>query len=214
MNVVIKDKMYKHMLHNFIYLKEAMFSKCIIFVEGDTENGAIPVFAERMGFDMNERGIGVIKLDGADSVKRCRKLYKEFGIESIAIIDKDKKNDYGSENGIYFTKANDYEEDVYNNFKLIDYLRCCKELSEVSHFIPILRREGLTFNPADFAVNPAVLEIDDDIQEKIMIENKDRELEQLKKSKNAAKGAILAEYVTVIPPAFSRVINKVIKEVK
>lgn len=172
MNVVIKDKMYKHMLHNFIYLKEAMFSKCIIFVEGDTENGAIPVFAERMGFDMNERGIGVIKLDGADSVKRCRKLYKEFGIESIAIIDKDKKNDYGSENGIYFTKANDYEEDVYNNFKLIDYLRCCKELSEVSHFIPILRREGLTFNPADFAVNPAVLEIDDDIQEKIMIENK------------------------------------------
>ena len=93
-------------------------------------------------------------------------------------------------------------------------MRCCKELSEVSHFIPILRREGLTFNPADFAVNPAVLEIDDDIQEKIMIENKDRELEQLKKSKNAAKGAILAEYVTVIPPAFSRVINKVIKEVK
>lgn len=30
MNVVIDDKLYKHMLHNFIYLKEAMFSKCII----------------------------------------------------------------------------------------------------------------------------------------------------------------------------------------
>ena len=96
------------------------------------------------------RGIGVIKLDGADSVKRCMKLYKEFGIESIAIIDKDKKNDYGSETGIYFTKANDYEEDVYNNFKLNDYLRCCKEITGVSHFIPILRNKGLTFNPADF----------------------------------------------------------------
>lgn len=214
MNIAIEDKLYKHMLHNFIYLKEAMFSKCIIFVEGDTENGAIPVFAKRMDCDMDERGIGVIKLDGADSVKRCMKLYKEFGIESIAIIDKDKKNDYGSETGIYFTKANDYEEDVYNNFKLNDYLRCCKEITGVSHFIPILRNKGLTFNPADFVADPTIVEIDDETQEKVMSENRSRELEKLKQSKNAAKGAILAEYVTVIPSVFKTVINKLIKEVK
>ena len=214
MNIAIEDKLYKHMLHNFIYLKEAMFSKCIIFVEGDTENGAIPVFAKRMDCDMDERGIGVIKLDGADSVKRCMKLYKEFGIESIAIIDKDKKNDYGSETGIYFTKANDYEEDVYNNFKLNDYLRCCKEITGVIHFIPILRNKGLTFNPADFVADPTILEIDDETQEKVMSENRSRELEKLKQSKNAAKGAILAEYVTVIPSVFKTVINKLIKEVK
>ena len=214
MNIAIEDKLYKHMLHNFIYLKEAMFSKCIIFVEGDTENGAIPVFAKRMDCDMDERGIGVIKLDGADSVKRFMTLYKEFGIESIAIIDKDKKNDYGSETGIYFTKANDYEEDVYNNFKLNDYLRCCKEITGVSHFIPILRNKGLTFNPADFVADPTILEIDDETQEKVMSENRSRELEKLKQSKNAAKGAILAEYVTVIPSVFKTVINKLIKEVK
>ena len=214
MNVVIDDKLYKHMLHNFIYLKEAMFSKCIIFVEGDTENGAIPVFAERMGLDMDERGIGVIKLDGADSVKRCMALYKSFGIKSIAIIDKDKKGSYGSEPDIYFTKANDYEEDVYDNFKLIDYLKSCKELSGVEPYIPILRREGLNFNPGQFVENPANIEIDDTLQMKIMLENKDRELQKLKQSKNAAKGAILAGYVTVIPPAFQKIINKLIKEVK
>ena len=214
MNVVIDDKLYKHMLHNFIYLKEAMFSKCIIFVEGDTENGAIPVFAERMGLDMDERGIGVIKLDGADSVKRCMALYKSFGIKSIAIIDKDKKGSYGSEPDVYFTKANDYEEDVYDNFKLTDYLKCCKELSGVEPYIPILRREGLNFNPGQFVENPANIEIDDTLQMKIMLENKDRELQKLKQSKNAAKGAVLAGYVTVIPPAFEKIINKLIKEVK
>lgn len=214
MNVVIDDKLYKHMLHNFIYLKEAMFSKCIIFVEGDTENGAIPVFAERMGLDMDERGIGVIKLDGTDSVKRCMALYKSFGIKSIAIIDKDKKGSYGSEPDVYFTKANDYEEDVYDNFKLTDYLKSCKELSGVEPYIPILRREGLNFNPGQFVENPANIEIDDTLQMKIMLENKDRELQKLKQSKNAAKGAILAGYVTVIPPAFQKIINKLIKEVK
>ena len=191
MNVVIDDKLYKHMLHNFIYLKEAMFSKCIIFVEGDTENGAIPVFAERMGLDMDERGIGVIKLDGADSVKRCMALYKSFGIKSIALIDKDKKESYSSEPDIYFTKANDYEEDVYDNFKLTDYLKCCKELSGVEPYIPILRREGLNFNPGQFVENPANIEIDDTLQMKIMVENKDRELQKLKQSKNAAKGAVI-----------------------
>lgn len=214
MNVVIDDKLYKHMLHNFIYLKEAMFSKCIIFVEGDTENGAIPVFAERMGLDMDERGIGVIKLDGADSVKRCMALYKSFGIKSIALIDKDKKESYSSEPDIYFTKANDYEEDVYDNFKFTDYLKCCKELSGVEPYIPILRREGLNFNPGQFVENPANIEIDDTLQMKIMVENKDRELQKLKQSKNAAKGAVLAGYVTVIPPAFEKIINKLIKEVK
>lgn len=208
MNVVIDDKLYKHMLHNFIYLKEAMFSKCIIFVEGDTENGAIPVFAERMGLDMDERGIGVIKLDGADSVKRCMALYKSFGIKSIALIDKDKKESYSSEPDIYFTKANDYEEDVYDNFKLTDYLKSCKELSGVEPYIPILRREGLNFNPGQFVENPANIEIDDTLQMKIMVENKDRELQKLKQSKNAAKGAVLAGYVTVIPPAFEKIINK------
>ena len=214
MNVVIDDKLYKHMLHNFIYLKETMFSKCIIFVEGDTENGAIPVFAERMGLDMDERGIGVIKLDGADSVKRCMALYKSFGIKSIALIDKDKKESYSSEPDIYFTKANDYEEDVYDNFKLTDYLKSCKELSGVEPYIPILRREGLNFNPGQFVENPANIEIDDTLQMKIMVENKDRELQKLKQSKNAAKGAVLAGYVTVIPPAFEKIINKLIKEVK
>ena len=214
MNVVIDDKLYKHMLHNFIYLKEAMFSKCIIFVEGDTENGAIPVFAERMGLDMDERGIGVIKLDGADSVKRCMALYKSFGIKSIALIDKDKKESYSSEPDIYFTKANDYEEDVYDNFKLTDYLKSCKELSGVEPYIPILRREGLNFNPGQFVENPANIEIDDTLQMKIIVENKDRELQKLKQSKNAAKGAVLAGYVTVIPPAFEKIINKLIKEVK
>lgn len=214
MNVVIDDKLYKHMLHNFIYLKEAMFSKYIIFVEGDTENGAIPVFAERMGLDMDERGIGVIKLDGADSVKRCMALYKSFGIKSIALIDKDKKESYSSEPDIYFTKANDYEEDVYDNFKLTDYLKSCKELSGVEPYIPILRREGLNFNPGQFVENPANIEIDDTLQMKIMVENKDRELQKLKQSKNAAKGAVLAGYVTVIPPAFEKIINKLIKEVK
>jgi putative ATP-dependent endonuclease of OLD family len=47
-----------------------------------------------------------------------------------------------------------------------------------------------------------------------MNENKLTQLEKLRQSKNAAKGAILAEYVTVIPSAFERIIKKLAREVK
>ena len=214
MNLDINERLYKHMLHNFIYLKEAMFSKCIVFVEGDTENGAVPVFARRMKLDMDERGIGVIKLDGADSIKPCMKLYKEFGIRSIAIIDKDKKENYASERDVFFTNQSDYEEDVYDNFKLNDYFKCCKELSMINQFIPILRKKGLVFNPVDFLENPSSVVIEETMQGEIMDENKESQLDKLRQYKNAAKGAILAEYVTVIPPAFAKLIKKLAREVK
>ena len=44
-----------------------------------------------MDFDFDEKGIGVVKLDGADSVENCMKLYNEFKIKAIAIIDKRQK---------------------------------------------------------------------------------------------------------------------------
>ena len=83
-------------------------------------------------------------------------FYEEWGLKKSDITDAwDDKGDIiigndvwiGYEPDIYFTKANDYEEDVYDNFKLTDYLKSCKELSGVEPYIPILRREGLNFNP-------------------------------------------------------------------
>lgn len=215
MNVVFDDdKVIKHMLHNFLYLKEAMFSRCIVFVEGDTENGAVPVFAQRMDLDLDERGIGVIKLDGADSVKRCMKLYKEFGISNIAMIDRDKFGDYGREKGIYFTDAQDYEEDIYNNFKLEDFIDCCNILADITVFIGLLKKKGMVFNSKEFLENPHDITIPDIIQTQVMQENWDKQTKFLKLSKNASKGAILAEYVTIIPPAFEKLINKLIREAK
>lgn len=215
MDIVFDDeKLNKHMLHNFLYLKEAMFSKYIVFVEGDTEYGAIPIFAERLDLNLDEKGIGIIKLDGAGGVKRCMKLYQQFGISNIAIIDRDKFSDYRREKGVYFTDAQDYEEDIYNNFSLEDYIDCCNELGDISVFIGILKKKGIIFNPKEFIQNPRSITIPDIIQKQVMQENWDNQTKCLKLSKNASKGAILADYVTVIPRAFEKLINKLAKEVK
>lgn len=212
-NINLSDKLYKHLLHNYFYIKEAMFSKKIIFVEGDTENGAIPVFARRKSFNLDEHGIGVIKLDGADSVLYCMELYSEFGMKTYALIDQDKKDKYKRALNVFFTEKMDYEEDVYSSFKLHDYLQCCKKMDIIQSMISPIKRKVPELNVESFLDKPGTLQINDDEAEELMIECKDEQLNKLKKSKNAYKGALLAEYVTVIPSAFEKLINLLAEEV-
>lgn len=212
--ITLDDKLYKHLLRSFLYLKEAMFSKCIIFVEGDSENGALPVFARRMNLNLDERSIGIVKLDGADSVENCIRLYRSFGIKSIAVIDKDKKSKYDHLPNVYFTKENDFEEDVYSNYELKDYLIYNKEVGKIDGFIGILRRYDLTFDIPSFKENPSTCVIDDALQKRIMTDIRSSELNILKRTKNTSNAIMLSEYVTVIPPSFQKVIKLLLKKVK
>lgn len=203
----LDDKLYKHLLHNYLYLKEAMFSKRIVFVEGDTESGAVPVFAERKNYDLDEHGIGIIKLDGADSVLYCMELYRRFGIKTYAIIDRDKKDKYEGAQDVFFTTEMDYEEDVYASFKLHEYLECCKELDILPSMIGPIKRMLPEIDVAAFRNDTNILELSDDDAMSLMNECKESQLEKLKGSKNACKGAILAQYVTEIPTAFNDLID-------
>ena len=213
-NLTLDYTLYKHLLRSFLYLKEAMFSRCIVFVEGDTENGAMPVFAKRMDFDFDEKGIGVVKLDGADSVENCMKLYNEFKIKAIAIIDKDKKDKYNHMADVFFTKGNDFEEDVYDNFTLMDYMKYNNYIGKINAFIRILRPYGVVLNIPSYIEDPDRFTIDDNLQQQIIHDIKDNELVELRKTKNASKASILAECVTTVPGSFQKVIKKLKKEVK
>lgn len=213
-DINLEDKLYKHLLHNYLYLKEAMFSKMILFVEGDTESGAIPVFARRKHFDLDEHGIGVIKLDGADSILFCMNLYSKFGMKTFALLDQDKKDKYKGTQNVFFTEEMDYEEDIYASFKLHDYLLCCKEMGMLNSLIDPIKRNEPKLDVNAFLENPNSLQIKDDEAAILMLEVKDEQLKKLKRSKNACKGALLAEYVTHIPPAFDKLIDLLSNEVR
>lgn len=213
-NLMLDDTLYKHLLRSFLYLKEAMFSRCIVFVEGDTENGAMPIFAKRMNLDFDEKGIGVVKLDGADSVENCMKLYNEFKIKAIAIIDKDKKDKYEHIPDVLFTKGEDFEEDVYDSFTLVDYMKYNNCLGQIGAFVRILRPYGVALNVPLYISDPEGFTIADSLQQQIMHDIKSNELVELRKTKNASKASLLAECVTTVPKSFQKVINKLKTEVK
>lgn len=74
----------------FPFVKEAIFSKSAIVVEGDSEYACIPAFAEKLGTRLDEQGILVIKAGGAESIIPLMNLLEKFCIPAVGIPDKDK----------------------------------------------------------------------------------------------------------------------------
>ena len=200
-----------------MYLKEAMFSKCILFVEGDTENGAMPVFAEKMGLDFDEKGIGVVKLDGAKTIEGYKKLYSSFGIKTIAILDKDQESEYANIPDTIFTSGKDFEEDIYDNFLFNDYINYKNHVGKIGKFVDSIKAydDEIKKNKKEFIKTPSLLfNINEKLQKIIMENIKEDEVDELREIKNSSRGAILAEYVTKVPESFQAVINRLKEEVK
>ena len=77
----------------------------------------------------------------------------------------------------------------------------------------ILKKKGYDLDVQQFKNDPTIVSVKTEDQESIMKEQKEIQLEALKKSKNAQKGAVLAKYVTEIPDAFKNALNTITKEV-
>jgi len=106
----------KHLLMNFPYIKEALFSKCVIIVEGHTECGALPLWVIKILGDIDEYGISVIQAGGGKSIKPIVDLLNQLKIPNVSIVDKDifenDKEYYESINNLFVTKGQDFEHDL------------------------------------------------------------------------------------------------------
>ncbi|MBM7556306.1 ATP-dependent nuclease [Halanaerobacter jeridensis] len=213
-NIDFNDKTHKHLIRSFMYIKEAMFSKAVVLVEGDTEFGALPVLIERIGYDIDEESIGIIKLDGAGSVLRCMKLYDAYDIRAIAIIDKDQEEKYKNEDGIFFTNEIDFEAEIYNSFDFNDYLLYQKEADKITPFINYLKKEMEEFSPRLFIEAPEEYEVPEEVKNRIMLNYQEEEIKQLRNKKNALNGSLLAKYVTNVPEVFKDIIEELMNGVE
>lgn len=84
------DKEEKHFVLQNEKIKEVFFSKSCILVEGVTERIIMPIFAKKIGYDFDDLNIGLLQADGADSIPSLVKILKHFGINTVALMDKDK----------------------------------------------------------------------------------------------------------------------------
>lgn len=202
---------HKHLIRSFVYFKEAMFAKSVILVEGDTEYGAVPVFAERLDYDLDKENVGLVKLDGADGVLKYLDLFDAFRIDAVAILDKDKEETYKGNPRIIFTTSEDFEEEVFDNYSLKNYVKYLKSNRKHSFLVSVLRDKIDDFDPKEFGKMPTKYEIPDDIGTEVMTEIREVEIKELRNVKNAINGALLAKYVDNVPQSFNDAISYAIR---
>lgn len=79
-------------------LNEGFFSRCLILVEGETEEMAFPELLSKFAIDCDSIGISIISVNGKNQIPKYWRLYSQFQIPIIAVFDDD--NSENSNNNI------------------------------------------------------------------------------------------------------------------
>lgn len=124
---IIKEKENRDYLHKFLDVTKSqlLFSKRLIFVEGISEALLIPVFAKKLDYDLDKKGIEIVIIQGL-SFKHFVPLFEnnDLFFKGVIITDNDKKSIDGEESET-FEKIMSYEIEnvleVYYAEKTFEY---------------------------------------------------------------------------------------------
>lgn len=113
-DIDLSDKFEKHLMLNFESVREAFFARSVLAFEGQTESGAIPVFARNLGMDLDDYGVVPIRAGGKNVEPLCELLGK-FEIPIYSIVDRDDELQETSGDHIT-TTGRDFEAEVVDAF--------------------------------------------------------------------------------------------------
>ena len=102
----------KHLIMHFPEVKEALYSKCTILVEGETEYGSFGYFARTLGVNFDYHGICLINARGESSISKIAQLVRRFHIPAVCLYDRDVISGKNHSPYVFFTDYICYEMDV------------------------------------------------------------------------------------------------------
>lgn len=75
------------------HILSGFFANKVILVEGPTEELALPIYFERLGFDPTEFGVEVLGVGGKGNLAKWWRLFTLYQIPTFVCFDNDAKND-------------------------------------------------------------------------------------------------------------------------
>ncbi|MBI5680091.1 MAG: AAA family ATPase [Methanobacterium sp.] len=85
----------------FYYYSDVFFSKCVILGEGPTEKGAMPIFGNKIGKDLDKFGVSFLQVEGEGNLKYYAHLFYKLEIPTVLIVDSDKKEKYEDYDNVF-----------------------------------------------------------------------------------------------------------------
>jgi putative ATP-dependent endonuclease of OLD family len=108
--ISLDEKEQKQLEAQFTKVREAFFARAAIIVEGQTDEVALPEFAEKLGICPDEKGILIIRAESKESVPGVRGLLESFHVPCVSIVDRDD-TDAASEGCKLVTRRRDFEDE-------------------------------------------------------------------------------------------------------
>ncbi|MBA7493096.1 hypothetical protein ES702_03651 [subsurface metagenome] len=82
---------YSHAFNPMI--NEGFFADKVVIVEGPSEQYALPIYANALGYNMDRKNISVVHSDGKGQMDRLLRVFNGFMIPTYLWFDGDKNND-------------------------------------------------------------------------------------------------------------------------
>ena len=106
------EEIEKHLIMHFPEVKEALYSRSVIIVEGETEYGCFQLFGTTLDLRFDYYGICLINARGESSISKIKKLLCFFKIPTVALYDADVKSGRNHESNVFFTDEICFEMDM------------------------------------------------------------------------------------------------------
>lgn len=107
------EEIQKHLIMHFPEIKEALYARSVIIVEGETEYGCFNLFGTSLDIRFDYYGICLINARGESSISKIKRLLEFFKIPVVALYDADVR-EFRTQNDptVFFTDEICFEMDV------------------------------------------------------------------------------------------------------
>lgn len=102
----------KHLIMHFPEIKEALYARCAVLVEGETEYGSFEYFARTLGANFDNYGICLINARGESSIAKIAQLVRRFHVPALCLYDRDVMEGRKPSPHVFYTDYICYEMDV------------------------------------------------------------------------------------------------------
>ena len=205
----------KHLIMHFPEAKEALYARCIIIVEGETEYGSFTGFGKKLGVDFDYFGICLINARGESSISKLQKLFNRFSIPTVALYDRDVEGKYAKAHSNIF-----YTQEICFEMDFVSYLLAMQKRSIMDAIIKDIIDDARPMVTKDMARRGyAKLGITkSQIVQRCLSNISDRKLDDLHiyyfswfyANKGVIVGRRISQFLdaSMIPPAFIAVIER------